>query len=180
MRHREKPAAADFSPMRIGLLDHLGTGNLGDDATLAAVMQQIKARWPSAVMIGLSLDPSDTAARHGIPAYAIRRGFQFFPELKQPTTSVRTDTKDKRRTALGKSKFLFRILRVLRRLLSAIADVAIRQPLRPLRELSFLLQSFRVTRSLDLLIICGGGQLLDAWGGPWQFPYTLFKWVLLC
>src|SRR6185437_1619474 len=30
------------------------------------------------------------------------------------------------------------------------------------------------------LIICGGGQLLDAWGGPWQFPYTIAKWVGLC
>jgi polysaccharide pyruvyl transferase WcaK-like protein len=48
-----------------------------------------------------------------------------------------------------------------------------------LREILFLAKSFRVAKSLDLLIICGGGQLLDAWGGPWAFPYTLFKWVLL-
>jgi polysaccharide pyruvyl transferase WcaK-like protein len=52
-------------------------------------------------------------------------------------------------------------------------------PIRLLRELLFLTESFRVAHSLDLLIICGGGQLLDSWGGPWQFPYTIFKWVFL-
>ena len=33
---------------RIGLLDQLGGGNLGDDATLQAVVQNIKSRWPDA------------------------------------------------------------------------------------------------------------------------------------
>jgi polysaccharide pyruvyl transferase WcaK-like protein len=34
-------------------------------------------------------------------------------------------------------------------------------------------------RSHDLLVICGGGQLDDEWGGPWGHPYALFKWTLL-
>src|SRR5262249_14427576 len=41
-------------------------------------------------------------------------------------------------------------------------------------------------RSVDILVICGGGQLLESsggpWafvGGPWQFPFTIFKWALL-
>src|SRR5262249_42659297 len=28
-------------------------------------------------------------------------------------------------------------------------------------------------------IINGGGQLTEAAGGPWRFPYTIFKWALL-
>ncbi len=31
--------------------------------------------------------------------------------------------------------------------------------------------------SLDLLIISGGGQLDDFWGGAWAHPFTLFVWV---
>ena len=57
----------------IGLLDHLGGGNLGDDATLQAVMQNIKSRWPDAKIVGLSMNPDDTQRRHGIAAYPIRR-----------------------------------------------------------------------------------------------------------
>ena len=58
---------------RIGLLDHVGGGNLGDDATLTAVTQNIKTRWPHAQIAGFSMNPTDTEKRHGIPSYAIRR-----------------------------------------------------------------------------------------------------------
>src|SRR5215510_11466106 len=57
---------------KIGLLDHLGGGNLGDDATLDAVMQNIKSRWPQAEIFGFSMNPSDTESRHGIRSYPIR------------------------------------------------------------------------------------------------------------
>src|SRR5260221_10420111 len=62
--------------------------------------------------------------------------------------------------------------------LRAINATVVRMPKELLQELRFLAESFRIVRSLDMLIICGGGQLLD-WGGPWRFPYTLFKWTFL-
>lgn len=34
-------------------------------------------------------------------------------------------------------------------------------------------------RSLDILIMAGGGQLDDFWGGAWGHPFTLFTWVAL-
>jgi polysaccharide pyruvyl transferase WcaK-like protein len=34
-------------------------------------------------------------------------------------------------------------------------------------------------REIDVLVISGGGQLLDSWDGPWAYPYTLLKWVAL-
>src|SRR6185312_13292440 len=65
---------------RIGLLEHCGTGNLGDDATVATVLQQIRTRWPDASVVGLSLDPSDSQHRHGIPTFPIRRSVFAFEE----------------------------------------------------------------------------------------------------
>ena len=47
------------------------------------------------------------------------------------------------------------------------------------REALFWVRSYRTLRSLDLLIISGGGQLDDLWHGPWSHPYTLFKFSLL-
>jgi polysaccharide pyruvyl transferase WcaK-like protein len=64
------------------------------------------------------------------------------------------------------------------RLLNAINTVVIRIPHTIFKELLFLGKSFHIMRSFDLLIISGGGQLTD-WGGPWLFPYTIFKWVFL-
>src|SRR4051794_30448643 len=58
---------------RIGLLAHCGTGNLGDEATVATVLQHIRSRWPEASVTGLSMDPEDSARRHGIPCFPMRQ-----------------------------------------------------------------------------------------------------------
>jgi hypothetical protein len=58
---------------KIGLLDHMGTGNLGDDETQTAVLQKIRERSPDAIICLFSWFPSDTEFRHRIPAYPIRR-----------------------------------------------------------------------------------------------------------
>jgi polysaccharide pyruvyl transferase WcaK-like protein len=48
------------------------------------------------------------------------------------------------------------------------------------RELAFLASSYRRLRGTHLLLVAGSGQLNDYWkGGPWGFPFTLFKWSLL-
>jgi polysaccharide pyruvyl transferase WcaK-like protein len=38
---------------------------------------------------------------------------------------------------------------------------------------------YRFLRTQDLLIVSGGGQLDDEWGGPWCHPFALFKWAIL-
>ena len=153
---------------KIGLLDHLGGGNLGDDATLAAVMHNIKTRWPDAVVIGLTLNPKDTQTRHGIPTYAIRTKTW---DLGYRIVRSEVTCKDKLKSVVSKYRSLFSLVR-------AIYTVAIRMPRTLFQEFFFLCKSFRIIKSFDLLIINGGGQLTE-WGGPWLFPYTIFKWILL-
>lgn len=156
-------------PKKIGLLNHMGGGNLGDDATQTVVMHNIRKRWPACEIVGLSMNPADTQARHGIPSYPIRRQtWGFSPSPIRSTATFKTKLKR------AVSKY-----RPLLSLLEAANTVAARIRNRLLDEPSFLIKSFRIARSLDLLIISGGGQLLDSWGGPWNFPYTIFKWVLL-
>ena len=154
---------------KIGLLDHLGGGNLGDDATLQAMIQNIKRRLPDAEMLGFSMNPSDTQTRHGIPAYPIRRE-KWDTSWGRATEGPRIGPRIK--GALGRNRLLLRGLRI-------INSVIVRAPGSLFGELLFLLRSLRVLFSLDLLIISGGGQLLDSWGGPWKYPYTIFKWVAL-
>jgi polysaccharide pyruvyl transferase WcaK-like protein len=55
----------------------------------------------------------------------------------------------------------------------------VRLPRALVRELLFFSSSLRLLRPFQLLIVCGGGQLTEAWGGPWGFPWTIFKWTLL-
>jgi polysaccharide pyruvyl transferase WcaK-like protein len=167
-----KPGALVPERCRIGLLEHCGSGNLGDDGTVAAVIQQIRSRRPAAQLIGLTLDPADTRERHNVPAFPIRHSvFPFKREWAEGPAGRSPSLKDSAKGLLRANKYLFEAAK-------AVAKVAITPAVKFIREVSFLARSFLVVFELDFLIVCGGGQLLD-WGGPWAFPYTILKWVLL-
>jgi len=119
----------------VALLGPFGLGNLGDAATQDAAVRAIRRNWPHARLIGVSLDPQDTLARHGLPSLPIR-----------------ADHSNERGIA-------GRILWVL-------------------RELAFAVRSLRALRGLDILVVSGGGQLDDVWGGAGAHPFALFKWTL--
>lgn len=140
--------------MKIGLLDHMGGGNLGDDTTQTAMIENIRSRWPDVTIYGFSMNPADTQCRHGIAAYPIRR-----------TTWVQTKHDD---TPPIRRNIAVRLLRA-----------ALRKPVTLAAECMFLLRSLLILRSFAVLVISGGGQLLDSWGGSWDYPYTILKWVVM-
>src|SRR5207245_7460390 len=59
--------------MRIGVFGHVGSQNLGDEALIAAVLQNVRRRYPEAELRGFTGRPHDTEQRHRIPAFPIRR-----------------------------------------------------------------------------------------------------------
>jgi len=73
--------------------------------------------------------------------------------------------------------------------LSGIGDMvgergadATHSPLDPASQLARLRAAKRVSsfiQSLDLLVISGGGQIDDFWGGPWAHPWSMLFWTLL-
>lgn len=155
--------------LKVGVLDHLGGGNLGDDATLDSIMQNIERRWPGAEIVGFSMSPSDTQTRHGITCYPIRRETW---DINYKPGDVGVTLTSKVKGAIAKHRFLLRFLEIVNAQVIGI-------PRTLLSEIRFLVKSLRTIRQFDLLIIGGGGQLLDSWGGPWRFPYTIFKWIVL-
>jgi polysaccharide pyruvyl transferase WcaK-like protein len=46
-------------------------------------------------------------------------------------------------------------------------------------EIRHAVKSYKILKRLDLLIVSGGGQLDEEWGGPWGHPYTLLKWAMM-
>jgi polysaccharide pyruvyl transferase WcaK-like protein len=155
---------------KIGLLDHMGGGNLGDDTIQTAVIYNIKKRWPSSIIYGFSMNPSDTQSRHGIQSYPIRR-----LQWKNPDGFLEGDasrSNDQVNTAPDTPNPFQRLLR-------KAGGLIIRKPRAVVAELAFLARSYSAIRPLDILIISGGGQLLDSWDGIWGYPYTILKWVSL-
>lgn len=139
---------------RIGLLGPFGTGNLGDAAIQEAVIQNIRRQQPEAKIVGFSANPDDTKRRHGIESYPLNRRTSSPP-------------------ALGKGFSNF--FKLPGKLLTKLLEVSIIF----YDELAFIFSSYRLLKKLDTLVISGGGQLDDYWGGPWGHPYSLLRWSLI-
>lgn len=59
---------AKGTPVRVGVFGLLGSGNLGNDGSLEAVLGYLRAEHPEAVVDALCGGPEVVAARYGIPA----------------------------------------------------------------------------------------------------------------
>ena len=156
----------------IAFLHHTAGGNLGDDATIAAIVHNIKARWPEAKIVGLPLVHED-------PVRAME--FPFSHRIFDTPPSVRTTANLK-----AKIKAVVRNNRVLSSLLRRLYTLANTAPKAVFREVPFLVSSFLRLRSIDLLIISVGGQFAELSGRPrafqycpWKYSYTISKWALL-
>ena len=95
---------------RIGLLHHMGGGNLGDDGTLDAVLQNIRSRWPDSEIVGLSMNPDDTHKRHGIVSYPIR---QRTWNLGNTSVNHGTNIKQRAKAALSKYPSVLKLVKAL-------------------------------------------------------------------
>ncbi len=168
------------SVKRIGIFGHYGNRNLGDEAIIQAVMQNLKKRLPKAELVGFSLNPEDTASRHGVEAFPIRRRS---PHSKMASakkddaapgqvSSAATDSfVDRAKARIKKIPLLRSLARLCLSVLAALKSFFL--------EVRFLFHAFQYMKSIDVLIVTGSNQLLDNFGGPWGFPYTLLKWALL-
>jgi polysaccharide pyruvyl transferase WcaK-like protein len=147
----------------IGLLDHMGYGNLGDAAIQEAVIANIRRRVPNARLVGFSFVPEDTMTRHDIPSYPIR---WWYPTLqgRELDAGDEINPPSRLKSAIKKLPLIYSFVKRL-------LDLG--------RELAFWVKSYRVLRNLDILIISGGGQLSELWHGPWSHPYTIFQFSVL-
>ncbi len=174
----EQPSAP--SHPRIGILGHVGNQNLGDEAIIAAVIQNVRRRWPEAEILGFTSVPGDTKERHRIRSFPLRQPARSYAASDESTgdrdpaqqhvevvQSWRGQVKD----LLRKFPSLFNIARR--------ASQAVETAPRIGREFGFLADSRKRIKGLDLLIFAGSHQLNDFVDGPWSFPYTVLKWTLL-
>lgn len=180
-------------PICIGLLTPYGGTNLGDGAIQTAAIQGIQRQLPEAELWGITLNPLETTKRHNIPALPITGlRIPFYSEsLFKPIDGLFTEFLTE--TTIEKNKFELHLtkqsdykqvwqnlkkLPVLGFILKFMVSV-LRNIFMIIHEIGYLKRSFGFTKTLDIIIVSGGGQLDEAWGGPWGHPYALFRWAVL-
>ncbi|MGH6635111.1 MAG: polysaccharide pyruvyl transferase family protein [Gammaproteobacteria bacterium] len=153
--------------LNIGIFGHYGNQNLGDEAIIEAVVQNLRQRLPEARLYGFSVVPSDTSQRYNIPAYGIRYTRQ------KPLFSEQSIALEKADRNAGQQTLKNRLKRL------SVLGFALKAVWRISQECKFLWVSYRRLKGFRLLLIAGSNQFLDNFGGTWGFPYTLLKWSLL-
>lgn len=149
----------------IAVWGHYHGGNLGDELVVATLIEAIRKHVPGASVVGISMAPTDTRARHGIDAYPINPGSAGARPSAPPLTGQGPG---------GRVRSLARHVPGARQARTLAVGVR-----KALREVPFLWRSYRLLRRVDLVVAAGSGQLLDEWRGPWLHPYTIFRWGML-
>lgn len=150
---------------RVGLFGHYGQDNLGDEAVILSSIQNLRERIPNIELVGLSLNPEDTRKRYDIEAFPIR------------INGINKGKSRKRKHFINLSW-----IRWFKDLVPLTIKLNLSGLIHSLQNPASVIRFHREVkeqlRDLDALIVCGSGQLED-YGGPWGYPYTIMKWVLL-
>jgi polysaccharide pyruvyl transferase WcaK-like protein len=166
--------------LNIGIFGHVGKKNLGDEAILAAVIENLPKYFPRSKVYGFTMDPCDTHTRHGLQSFPIRRLARQNPEARSHMESVQDssvhpvsadDWSAPLKRWIKKNAALYGLFKGIRRIVDGLLAIP--------AEILFVIDGYKNIKGIDLLIIAGSQQLIDYVGGPWAFPYTLFKWSVL-
>jgi polysaccharide pyruvyl transferase WcaK-like protein len=157
---------------RVAFLTPYDGGNLGDAAIHEALIANFRRFDPSIRLCGITLDPDRTSRLHGIPCYslAVTSRPHYHPKREQSQTHEGEQRSDLAPLSIGRFQRFRRVaaaIPFLRRL-KILAD-----------EAKHVVRSYRLLRDIDMLVVAGGGQLDEEWGGPCGHPYALMKWTVL-
>lgn len=165
--------------VNIALMTPYTGGNLGDWAIQEATVTNIRERYPNASLHLVTMLPALTTKLHGVPSIPIYRSGQWQAD---PDSLISTHDNGVDDTSIAPKRGVFGRVKAgvksTRRLYAVLKPV--HDTLSPAyNELLHIARAYRFLRDVDLLIVSGGGQLDEYWGGPWDHPYALFKWGLL-
>jgi polysaccharide pyruvyl transferase WcaK-like protein len=162
---------------RIALLSPYSGHNLGDAAIQDAAITNLKKRLPNARFSGITLNCDNFIDRHGDSAFPLT---SFSRPLYGMCHGTGASMAGGTRPAFGETSWR-RMVKRVPGLWNALktARAAASALFAPAREIGHWVRGYAFLRGHQALIVCGGGQLDEEWGGTWGHPFELFKWALL-
>jgi polysaccharide pyruvyl transferase WcaK-like protein len=166
---------------RVALLTPYTGGNFGDAAIQDALIANLRLRLPGVQFSGISLNCDNFLERHGTDAFPLCSSNSPFYGMAypgNPSRRLKNEGGGQPGSAGGLASRVKAVVRLVpgarwlaRQLQTLFAG--------PRRELFHCVAGYHFLRGHDLVVVCGGGQLDEEWGGPWGHPFALFKWAAL-
>jgi polysaccharide pyruvyl transferase WcaK-like protein len=171
--------AMSASASSILLLTPYTGGNLGDAAIQEALVHHLRKGSSGQKIQLVTLCPRVTSKLHGLPSFPI---CPCVFDGNVPSSSG-SDTKCESRAGFAhedqrsarRRNWMYRIIRMPWRGFRWACSVLRRAQL----EVVHSVQAFLLLRETNFLVMSGGGQIDDFWGGAFGHPWSLFKWACL-
>jgi polysaccharide pyruvyl transferase WcaK-like protein len=150
---------------RFGLVSPWAGGNLGNSAILTAVILNITKRITAVELVGITLNCEQARRRFGIDGFPLACASRY--DYSQWTTvgcAHRPSLGARIRQWLKRFPVVRHLVKIVRTWQHEIVHIA---------------AAARLVRTLDGVIVPGGGALDEFWGGSWGHPWSLLKWSVL-
>jgi polysaccharide pyruvyl transferase WcaK-like protein len=180
MEERELSRTTESSSAKaqIALLTPYSGGNLGDAAIQDSVILNLQARLPGAEFLGITLNCANFVRQHGTSAFPMLASNLKRQDIRESDGEAGTSPSIASSSNRNPDNNLRRLLRKIPGVRGSVRSVRSRLKVWS-QELSHWKQGYRLLRSQDVLLLSGGGQLDEEYGGAWRLPYAYFKWALL-
>ncbi len=156
------------SGRRIGLLSPYSGGNLGNTAILAAMIANTRVRIPGVEIVGITLAPEDTRRRLGIQTFPLAGVSRPYYTLISEATGNGPHAEGR---SFGQIREWAKRIPLFRGFVRSVRTCV--------AELAHIVKAARFIRTLDQVVVTGGGALDESWGGPWGHPWSLLKWSVI-
>jgi len=160
---------------KVGLLTPYSGGNLGDGAIQDAVIWNIRKRIQNVVIYGITLYPEDTKRRHDVLTFPLcgycNRHYVLFNSETTEGIDGRSNLNEGSWKKVKRKIKEHRLAYLLLKHLYGKVRMMI-------QEVTHIVGAYNLAKELNLIVVSGGGQLDEYWGGPWGHPYVLFKWAM--
>jgi polysaccharide pyruvyl transferase WcaK-like protein len=170
---------ADLALRRIALFGNFGTGNLGNEATLQAMVYNLRRRLPNVEITCICPGPENTASEYNISAVPIRASFPIWklsvsskddkPAVASGSVSG-TTLEAQSGTELEAHRW-FKAFARLRRLLRICTY--------PLVETYRCFKAISTLKESDMVVMTGTGMLGDYGITPLGLHYDIFRWSVI-
>lgn len=182
-------------PLRIALLTPYSGANLGDGAIHDAIIKNLLDYRNDIEFVSIVGEPRTTSAIHGYPAITMtgKHGRWISPRsIVKGSASDKPNSSHPRGAGgqdgstvvtsrppwLNRAWLAAKDLPAFGSILTSLLRVT-RTIWNCRYEPEHVVRSLLHARRFDLILVCGGGQLDDSWGGAWAHPYVLFRWAAI-
>jgi polysaccharide pyruvyl transferase WcaK-like protein len=161
------------TPQRITLFGNFGAGNLGNEATLQAMVHNLRRHLPDAEISCICPGPQNTASTYNISAFPIRAP-SLILKLLDVSNNDDEPAKGSSGNATGTATEPRRRIKSFARLRALLRCCAY-----PFVEAYRWLEGFARLRQSNMLVMTGTGMLGDYAIGPFDLHYDIFRWAVI-